>query len=60
VLHLSVALRKELFQAAIYFGTAGSVMLGTLHLDLYIAATTALVGFLVKKHKQSIRCCKPA
>jgi hypothetical protein len=41
-----LAARKEALQAAIYFATAGSVMLGTLHLDLYIAATTAFAGFL--------------
>ena len=29
-------MRKEVFQAAIYFATAGSVMLGTVHLDLYV------------------------
>ena len=38
--------RKEMLQALTYVATGVSVLLGTLHMDLYIAVTTATVSLL--------------
>ena len=38
--------RKEMLQALTYVATGASVLLGTLHMDLYIAVTTATVSLL--------------